>query len=63
MPPQASRPSFRVPSSASPCTAAAPAASVEFVFWGAGVFVLPLTLSYTAAVYYSFRGRVADIDP
>ncbi|MFC5509397.1 cytochrome d ubiquinol oxidase subunit II [Bosea massiliensis] len=38
--------------------AAAPHASLAFLFWGAGLFVLPLTLAYTAAVYFVFRGRL-----
>ena len=42
--------------------AAAPASSLTFMFWGAGVIVLPLTVAYTAAVYFIFRGRVLDTD-
>ncbi len=42
--------------------AAAPPSSLHFMFWGAGVVVLPLTLAYTAAVYFIFRGRVTDAD-
>ena len=42
--------------------AAAPASSLTFMFWGAGIIVLPLTLAYTAAVYFIFRGRVVDAD-
>ena len=42
--------------------AAAPLSSLRFMFWGAGVIVLPLTLAYTAAVYFIFRGRVVDAD-
>ena len=42
--------------------AAAPPSSLAFMFWGAGVVVLPLTLAYTAAVYFIFRGRVRDAD-
>ncbi len=42
--------------------AAAPPASLEFMFWGAGVIVLPLTLLYTGAVYFIFRGKVDDHD-
>jgi cytochrome d ubiquinol oxidase subunit II len=38
--------------------AAAPQSSLEFLFWGAGVFVLPLTLAYTVAVYFVFRGKM-----
>lgn len=40
--------------------AAAPRASLEFMFWGAGIIVLPLTLLYTGAVYFIFRGKVDD---
>jgi cytochrome bd ubiquinol oxidase subunit II len=40
--------------------AAAPASSLNFMFWGAGLVVLPLTLGYTAVVYRVFRGKVAD---
>jgi cytochrome d ubiquinol oxidase subunit II len=35
-------------------------ASLNFIFWGAGVFVMPLTLAYTIVVYRLFRGKVAD---
>lgn len=38
--------------------AAAPDSSLRFFFWGAGLFVFPLTLVYTAAVYFIFRGKV-----
>ncbi len=38
--------------------AAAPAASLEFLFWGAGVIVLPVILIYTGVVYWVFRGKV-----
>ncbi len=41
--------------------AAAPPSSLSFMFWGAGIIVLPLTLAYTAAVYF-IRGRVTDAD-
>ena len=37
--------------------AAAPASSLDFMFWGAGLVVLPLTLGYTAVVYRVFRGK------
>lgn len=42
--------------------AAAPRSSLAFLFWGAGIVVLPVTLAYTAAVYFIFRGRVTDGD-
>ncbi|MEW6254659.1 MAG: cytochrome d ubiquinol oxidase subunit II [Pseudomonadota bacterium] len=38
--------------------AAAPLSSLRFLFWGAGVFVLPLTLAYTLIVYFIFRGKM-----
>jgi cytochrome bd ubiquinol oxidase subunit II len=40
--------------------AAAPPASLAFMFWGAGLFVMPLTLIYTVIVYRVFRGKVVD---
>ncbi len=40
--------------------AAAPPASLNFMFWGAGVGVLPLTVLYTTIVYGVFRGKVVD---
>ena len=40
--------------------AAAPASSLAFLFWGAGLFVLPITLIYTASVYYIFRGKTVQ---
>ena len=41
--------------------AASPSASLTFMFWGAGLFVMPLTLIYTLVVYRLFHGRVADM--
>jgi cytochrome bd ubiquinol oxidase subunit II len=38
--------------------AAAPHSSLSFMFWGAGLFVFPLMLIYTAVSYYVFRGKV-----
>jgi cytochrome bd ubiquinol oxidase subunit II len=38
--------------------AAAPNASLSFMFWGAGLFVFPLMLLYTATNYSVFRGRI-----
>ncbi|OSJ26520.1 cytochrome d ubiquinol oxidase subunit II [Bradyrhizobium japonicum] len=40
--------------------AASPPSSLNFIFWGAGLFVMPLTLVYTFLVYRLFRGKVAD---
>jgi cytochrome d ubiquinol oxidase subunit II len=36
---------------------AAPSAQA-FMFWGAGAFILPLTLAYTIAIYFIFKGKV-----
>jgi cytochrome d ubiquinol oxidase subunit II len=38
--------------------AAAPHASLAFMFWGEGLFVFPLMLLYTAIGYRVFRGKV-----
>jgi hypothetical protein len=35
----------------------APDASLSFLFWGAGLFVLPVIGGYTAVVYWLFRGK------
>ncbi len=54
---------YIVPFTITIAEAAAPDASLRFLFWGAGLFVLPITLAYTAAVYFIFRGRVGrDVD-
>jgi cytochrome d ubiquinol oxidase subunit II len=39
--------------------AAAPHASLAFMFWGEGLFVLPLMLIYTIIGYRVFRGSNA----
>jgi cytochrome d ubiquinol oxidase subunit II len=39
--------------------AAAPHSSLAFMFWGEGLFILPLMLIYTVISYRVFRGRVA----
>jgi cytochrome d ubiquinol oxidase subunit II len=38
--------------------AAAPHASLAFMFWGEGIFIFPLMLIYTAVSYSVFRGKV-----
>ena len=50
---------FMIPFKVTVAQAAAPDASLAFLFWGAGIVVLPLTLAYTIAVYFVFRGKVA----
>ena len=37
--------------------AAAPPASLEFMFYGAGMIVLPIVVLYTVGVYWIFRGK------
>jgi cytochrome bd-type quinol oxidase subunit 2 len=38
--------------------AAAPEKTLSFLFWGAGVFVLPVIAIYTGLVYWVFRGKL-----
>lgn len=51
---------YMLPFSLTIWQAASPLSSLTFLFWGAGVFVLPLTLGYTLAVYFIFRGKMAE---
>ena len=55
---------YMVPFSITISRAAAPESSLSFMFWGAGLFVLPLTVIYTVVVYWVFKGKVklADYD-
>ena len=50
---------YMIPFSVTIASAAAPERSLKFLFWGAGVVILPITLAYTVAVYYIFRGKVS----
>ncbi|MGI4764177.1 MAG: cytochrome d ubiquinol oxidase subunit II [Janthinobacterium lividum] len=52
---------FMVPFTITIEQAASPHSSLTFMFWGAGIIVLPLTLFYTAAVYWIFRGKIDDL--
>jgi cytochrome bd ubiquinol oxidase subunit II len=52
---------FMIPFALTVQQAASPPASLNFIFWGAGLFVMPLTLIYTLVVYRLFRGKVADV--
>ncbi|QTL04378.1 cytochrome d ubiquinol oxidase subunit II [Aquabacter sp. L1I39] len=51
---------YMLPFSLTLWQAASPHASLSFLFWGAGVFVLPLTLAYTLVVYFVFRGKTRE---
>jgi cytochrome bd ubiquinol oxidase subunit II len=48
---------YMIPYSVTIAMAAAPDASLSFLFWGAGLFVLPVIGGYTAVVYWLFRGK------
>jgi cytochrome bd ubiquinol oxidase subunit II len=50
---------FMIPFALTVEQAASPPASLAFMFWGAGLFIMPLTLIYTLLVYRLFRGKVA----
>jgi cytochrome d ubiquinol oxidase subunit II len=49
---------YMIPFSITVAQAAAPHASLAFMFWGEGLFVFPLMLIYTAITYRVFRGKV-----
>jgi cytochrome d ubiquinol oxidase subunit II len=49
---------YMVPFSITIADAVSPAESLSFMFWGAGVFVLPITMIYTIVVYFIFKGKV-----
>ena len=48
---------YMVPYSITVASAATAEASLSFLFWGAGLFVLPVICIYTVAVYWIFRGK------
>jgi cytochrome d ubiquinol oxidase subunit II len=48
---------YMIPYNVTVASAAAPHASLSFLFWGAGLFVLPVIGLYTLVVYWMFRGR------
>jgi cytochrome d ubiquinol oxidase subunit II len=50
---------YMVPGSLTIEQAAAPASSLRFMFWGAGLFVMPVILVYTITVYWIFRGKIS----
>lgn len=49
---------YMIPFSITLDAAAAPHASLAFMFWGAGLVVFPLMLIYTATNFSVFRGKV-----
>ncbi len=53
---------YMIPFSITIGEAAAPHASLAFMFWGEGLFVFPLMLIYTAVNYSVFRGKIRSLD-
>jgi len=49
---------YMIPYSVTVGNAAAPEKSLSFLFWGAGIFVLPVIVIYTFVVYWVFRGKL-----
>ena len=49
---------YMIPYAITIANAAAPDKSLSFLFWGAGVVVLPVIVIYTAVVYWVFRGKL-----
>jgi magnesium-transporting ATPase (P-type) len=49
---------YMIPYQVTVADAAAPDKSLSFLFWGAGVFVLPVIVIYTAVVYWAFPGKL-----
>jgi cytochrome d ubiquinol oxidase subunit II len=54
---------YMIPFSITIEEAAAPHSSLAFMFWGEGLFVLPLMLVYTAISYSVFKGKVRSNVP
>ncbi len=50
---------YMIPFSITVADAAAPHASLAFMFWGEGLFVFPLMLVYAAISYRVFRGKIS----
>jgi cytochrome d ubiquinol oxidase subunit II len=51
---------YMIPYQVTVADAAASEKALLFLFWGAGVFVLPVIVIYTAVVYWMFRGKAAS---
>ncbi len=49
---------YMIPYAITVGNAAAPEAALSFLFWGAGLFVLPVIALYTIGVYVVFRGKL-----
>ncbi|WP_242098654.1 cytochrome d ubiquinol oxidase subunit II [Sphingomonas sp. CROZ-RG-20F-R02-07] len=53
---------YMIPFAITTTQAAAPLSSLSFMFWGAGVVVLPLTLVYTLVVYFVLKGKTYEAE-
>jgi cytochrome d ubiquinol oxidase subunit II len=53
---------YMVPYSLTIEEAASPLSSLRFLFYGAGLFVIPVIMIYTATVYWVFRGKIRPVD-
>jgi cytochrome d ubiquinol oxidase subunit II len=51
---------YMVPYSLTIEQAASPPSSLRFLFYGAGLIVIPVTLIYTITVYWVFRGKIGE---
>jgi cytochrome d ubiquinol oxidase subunit II len=51
---------YMIPYSVTVASAAAPEASLSFLFWGAGLFVLPVIAIYSIAVFWMFRCKMRE---
>jgi cytochrome d ubiquinol oxidase subunit II len=49
---------YMIPYSVTVANAAAPEASLSFLFWGAGIVALPVVLLYTIVIHWVFRGKL-----
>jgi hypothetical protein len=50
---------YVIPRSVTLMDAVAPQSTLSFMFWGAGLFVLPITIVYTLLVYFIFKVKVS----
>jgi cytochrome bd ubiquinol oxidase subunit II len=53
---------YMIPFSVTIDEAAGPHSSLAFMFWGEGLFILPLMLFYTSVAYRVFRGKLGSVD-
>jgi cytochrome bd ubiquinol oxidase subunit II len=49
---------YMIPFAITTTQAAAAHSAQAFMFWGAGAFILPLTVAYTLVIYFVFKGKV-----